>query len=129
MEQTDYRDPDTGNLFNRDVLNKELEKIEKAAGIANPKDFRHETVNFVLRQRAKGTTVLWTSYDKLKRVIEKKMFSSVEELLPVISFGAKQDKETERKHHDFVERMKSKGYTPRQTRRVVEWYLRVRKAG
>ena len=130
MEQIDYKDPDTGNLFDRNTLNNELERIEKAAGIANPKDFRHEVVNFVLRQRARdGQPVKWTSYEKLKRVIEAKMFSSVEELLPVISFSAKQDAATEQKHKDFVERMGKKGYTPRQTRRIVEWYMRVRKAG
>jgi serine protein kinase len=132
MQDIDYKDPDTGNLFNREILNNELEKIEKPFGISNPKDFRHEVVNFVLRQRAKpgaNGKVEWTSYEKLKRVIEKKMFSSVEELLPVISFGAKQDKETEKKHHDFVERMENKGYTARQTRRIVEWYMRVRKSG
>jgi serine protein kinase len=131
MEDIDFKDPDTGNLFNREILNNELEKMEKPAGIANPKDFRHEVVNFVLRQRAREgkNGVKWTSYEKLKRVIEKKMFSSVEELLPVISFGAKQDKDTEKKHHDFVERMTAKGYTPRQTRRIVEWFMRVRKSG
>ena len=130
MEQIDFKDPDTGNLFDRATLNNELERIEKAAGIANPKDFRHEVVNFVLRQRARdGQPVKWTSYEKLKKVIEAKMFSSVEELLPVISFSAKQDAATEQKHKDFVERMGKKGYTPRQTRRIVEWYMRCRKAG
>jgi serine protein kinase len=126
----DFKDPDTGNLFDRATLNNELEKIEKAAGIANPKDFRHEVVNFVLRQRAKDPSgVKWTSYEKLKKVIEKKMFASVEDLLPVISFGTKSDKDSEKKHHEFVERMVKKGYTPKQVRRVTEWFMRVRKAG
>ncbi len=130
IQDIDFKDPDTGQLFNRELLNGELEKMEKAAGIANPKDFRHEVVNFVLRQRAKEgfNAVKWTSYEKLKRVIEKKMFSSVEELLPVISFGAKQDKDTEKKHNEFVERMERKGYTARQTRRLTEWFMRVRKS-
>ena len=39
------------------------------------------------------------------------------------------DKETEKKHNDFVERMVARGYTARQTRRLVEWYMRVDKAG
>ena len=45
-------DPDTGEILNRVALNEELEKIEKPAGISNPKDFRNEIVNFVLRARA-----------------------------------------------------------------------------
>ena len=57
------------------------------------------------------------------------MFSQVEDLLPVISFGSKKDSDTEKKHNDFLERMMSRGYTPRQVRRLVEWYMRVNKAG
>src|SRR5918993_1552840 len=42
IEDQDFKDPDTGQLLNRDLLNQELTKIEKPAGIANPKDFRNE---------------------------------------------------------------------------------------
>ena len=71
----------------------------------------------------------WTDYAKIREVIEKRMFSQVEDLLPVISFAAKKDAEMERKHSDFVARMKERGYTERQVRRAVEWYMRVQKAG
>ena len=126
----EYRDPDTGQLFNREALNAELEKIEKPAGISNPKDFRNEIVNFVLRARAhnNGKNPLWTSYEKLRTVIEKKMFSNTEELLPVISFNAKTSAEDQKKHEDFVNRMVEKGYTQKQVRLLSEWYLRVRKS-
>ncbi|HWE72538.1 MAG TPA: PrkA family serine protein kinase [Stellaceae bacterium] len=131
IEDQDYKDPDTGQLMDRELLNQELSKIEKPAGIANPKDFRNEVVKFALRARAanKGKNPAWTSYEKLREVIEKRMFSQVEDLLPVISFGTKKDGETEKKHNDFLERMTSRGYTPRQVRRLVEWYMRVNKAG
>jgi serine protein kinase len=131
IEDQDYKDPDTGQLMDRELLNQELSKIEKPAGIANPKDFRNEVVKFALRARAanKGKNPAWTSYEKLREVIEKRMFSQVEDLLPVISFGSKKDGETEKKHNDFLERMTSRGYTPRQVRRLVEWYMRVNKAG
>ena len=46
-----------------------------------------------------------------------------------VYFSTKGDKETEKKHTDFVARMVSRGYTARQTRRLVEWYMRVNKAG
>ena len=52
IQDHEYRDTDTGEVFDRGSLNAELEKIEKPAGIANPKDFRNEIVNFVLRARA-----------------------------------------------------------------------------
>jgi serine protein kinase len=131
IEDQDYKDPDTGQLMDRELLNQELSKIEKPAGIANPKDFRNEVVKFALRARAanKGKNPAWTSYEKLREVIEKRMFSQVEDLLPVISFGTKKDSDTEKKHTDFLERMTSRGYTPRQVRRLVEWYMRVNKAG
>ncbi len=131
VEDQDFKDPDTGELFDRKMLDAELSKIEKPAGIANPKDFRNEVVKFALRARASrgGKNPSWTSYEKIRDVIEKRMFSQVEDLLPVISFATKGDKETEKKHNDFVERMNSRGYTARQTRRLVEWYMRVDKAG
>lgn len=130
IQDNEYRDTDTGEVFDRSALNAELEKIEKPAGIANPKDFRNEIVNFVLRARAnnQGNNPSWTSYEKLRLVIEKKMFSNTEELLPVISFNAKGSAEEARKHEDFVTRMVEKGYTPKQVRLLCEWYLRVRKS-
>ncbi len=130
IQDEEYRDPDTGESFNRSALNDELEKIEKPAGISNPKDFRNEIVNFVLRARANkgGTNPTWTSYEKLRNVIEKKMFSNTEDLLPVISFNTKSSGDEKRKHEDFVNRMTTKGYTSKQVRLLCEWYLRVRKS-
>jgi serine protein kinase len=130
IEDHDFKDPDTGQLMSRQVLEQELSKIEKPAGIANPKDFRFEVVKFSLRARSKngGKNPNWTSYEKIREVIERRMFSQVEDLLPVISFGKKQDHETERKHEEFVQRMVERGYTPRQVRRLVEWYMRVKKS-
>jgi serine protein kinase len=130
IQDQEFRDPNTGEILDRGALNDELEKIEKPAGISNPKDFRNEVVNFVLRARAKhdGKNPSWTSYEKLRAVIEKKMFSNTEELLPVISFNAKASADEQKKHQDFVNRMISKGYTEKQVRLLCEWYLRVRKS-
>ncbi|MEC5396780.1 PrkA family serine protein kinase [Uliginosibacterium sp. H1] len=130
IQDQEYRDPNTGEIFDRSALNDELEKIEKPAGISNPKDFRNEVVNFVLRARAKnhGKNPSWSSYEKLRAVIEKKMFSNTEDLLPVISFTPKGSTDEQKKHQDFVNRMKEKGYTENQVRLLCDWYLRVRKS-
>ncbi|MFT3850301.1 MAG: PrkA family serine protein kinase [Propionivibrio sp.] len=130
IQDQEFRDPNTGEMLDRSALNDELEKIEKPAGISNPKDFRNEVVNFVLRARARndGHNPTWTSYEKLRAVIEKKMFSNTEELLPVISFNTKASAEDQKKHQDFVNRMTAKGYTEKQVRLLCEWYLRVRKS-
>ncbi|MEK7694439.1 MAG: PrkA family serine protein kinase [Pseudomonadota bacterium] len=130
FQDQEYRDPNTGEILDRNALNDELEKVEKPAGISNPKDFRNEIVNFVLRARANngGKNPVWTSYEKLRMVIEKRMFSTTEDLLPVISFNAKSSREDQDKHENFINRMVEKGYTPKQVRLLVEWYLRVRKS-
>ncbi|QQZ30763.1 PrkA family serine protein kinase [Thiothrix subterranea] len=131
IQDQEFRDPETGEFLDRAALNSDLEKIEKPAGISNPKDFRNEIVNFVLRARANsnnGRNPAWTSYEKLRRVIEMKMFSSTEDLLPVISYGAKSSADEQRKHDNFVERMMKRGYTEKQVRLLAEWYLRVRKS-
>jgi len=130
IQDQDYRDPDTGEIFDRGSLNQELEKIEKPAGISNPKDFRNEVVNFVLRARANnhGKNPVWNSYEKLRSVIEKKMFTNTEDLLPVISFNTKASEDERKKHEEFIARMVEKGYTAKQVRLLCEWYLRVRKS-
>jgi serine protein kinase len=131
IEEQDFKDPDTGQLLDRAHLDTELSKVEKPAGIANPKDFRNEVVKFALRARAQneGRNPAWMSYEKLRTVIEKRMFSQVEDLLPVISFESKKDSQSQTKHTEFVARMTERGYTQRQVRRLVEWYMRVNKAG
>ncbi len=130
IQDQEFRDPETGEILDRAALNEELEKIEKPAGISNPKDFRNEIVNFVLRARANnnGKNPVWSSYEKLRTVIEKKMFSNTEDLLPVISFNAKASATDKKKHQDFVNRMVERGYTEKQVRLLSEWYLRVRKS-
>ena len=130
IQDKDFRDPDTGEMFDRSSLNDELEKIEKSAGIANPKDFRNEVVNFVLRAAVKngGKNPDWTSYEKLREVIEKRMFANTEDILPVLSFGKKSTKEEEEKHNDFVQRMMDNGYTEKMVRLLVEWYMRYKKS-
>ncbi len=130
IQDQEYRDPETGEILDRAAINEELEKIEKTAGISNPKDFRNEIVNFVLRARANnnGKNPSWQSYEKMRGVIEKKMFSNTEDLLPVISFNTKGTKDDQKKHNDFVNRMQERGYTEKQVRLLSEWYLRVRKS-
>ncbi len=130
IQDQEYRDPETGDILDRSAINDELEKIEKAASIANPKDFRNEVVNFVLRARANhnGMNPSWLSYEKMRSVIEKKMFSNTEDLLPVISFNAKGSNDDQKKHNEFVKRMVERGYTEKQVRLLAEWYIRVRKS-
>ena len=130
IQDQEYRDPDTGDILDRSAINDELEKVEKAASIANPKDFRNEVVNFVLRARAgnNGDNPTWLSYEKMRSVIEKKMFSNTEDLLPVISFNAKASQDDQHKHNEFVKRMMERGYTEKQVRLLAEWYIRVRKS-
>ena len=128
-QDNDYRDPETGQQFDRVDLNEELEKIEKPASIANPKDFRNDLVQFYLRHKAKhGEAPKWESYEKIKNVIEKRIFSKTEDLIPVISFSTKTSKEEEKKHSDFIERMLERGYTNKQIKLLTDWYLRVRKS-
>lgn len=130
IQDSDFRDPDTHQMWDREQLNAECEKTEKAAGIANPKDFRNEIVNYVLRFRAKngGANPKWTEYEKLKEVIEKRIFTNTEEILPVIAFGKKGTRDDEDKHQNFVDRMVAAGYTPRQVRILVDWFIKTKKS-
>lgn len=128
-QDNDYRDTETGQQFDRQALNSELEKIEKPAGIANPKDFRNDVVQFYLRHRAKNSkSPSWNSYEKIKNVIEKRIFSKTEDIIPVISFTSKASKDEDKKHGEFIDRMVERGYTNKQIKLLTDWYLRIRKA-
>lgn len=125
IRDLDFRDKDTGLVLNKDRLDRELQSIEQAAGIMNPHDFRHEVVNFVLRVRSTngGKNPRWTEYEKLREVIEKKLFANTKDLMPIISFESKNSTDEEKKHKGFVDRMVEQGYTERQVKILVEYYI------
>jgi len=130
LDESDYRDPDTGAVYDKSTLEKLLQKIEKPGHISNASDFRNEVVRFALMARTKNKdkNPRWTDYAPFKRVIEKELFNKMDDLLPVISFtGPKRSDEDEKKHKAFVDRMTKNGYTERQIRILVEWYIRVKK--
>ncbi len=130
LEDSQCRDPETHVMMNRETLNQKLEEIEKAAGITNAKDFRNEIVTYVLKYKAKneGKAPSWDAYEKMKTVIEKRMFSATEQIMPVIAFGPKQDKDTQEKHDGFVQRMMDRGYTLNQVKILVSWFTDNRKS-
>ncbi|HYA65357.1 MAG TPA: PrkA family serine protein kinase, partial [Burkholderiaceae bacterium] len=66
--------------------------------------------------------------EKLRVVIEKRMFSKTEDILPVISFEAKGSAELDERHRSFVNRLAARGYTEKQVRRLVDWYLHYKKS-
>ncbi len=129
LQDQDYRDNDTGQIFDRKMLNEELEKVELPAEISNLKDFRNEVVNFCLHYKSdNGNYPKWTSYTKLKEVIEKSMFNKTEDLLPVISFHGHKNSDNAKKHKGFIERMEKKGYTSKQIQLLCEWYIRAKRS-
>jgi len=131
VQDSDFRDPNTGVMLDRAALNAELEKMEKPAGIDNPKDFRNDVTMFIIRYRGanKGKLPRWNEYEKMRNIVEKKVLATTDEILPVISFSPKRSDEEKKKHDHFVGRMKDRGYTERQTRLLTEFFMRARKAG
>ena len=123
------RDPETHTMLNRSILNDKLEELERPAAVMNVKDFRNDIVHYVLRYKAKneGKAPRWDHYEKIKNVIEKRMFAATEQIMPVISFGSKADKETSEKHESFVQRMVERGYTVNQVKTLVSWYTNNKK--
>jgi serine protein kinase len=87
-------------------------------------------VNYCLKFKAKneGNMPAWDAYEKIKVVIEKKLFAATEQIMPVVAFGPKQDKDTQEKHDGFVQRMIDRGYTAEQVKIVTSWWVNNRKA-
>lgn len=130
LDESGVRDPETHIMLNREALNSKLEEIEKPAGIVNAKDFRNDTVHYVLRYRARteGKVPKWNEYEKIKVVIEKKMFSATQDIMPIVTFSPKGSSEEQKKHDEFISRMRSKGYTDRQIKTMIDWWTNNRKA-
>jgi serine protein kinase len=61
----------------------------------------------------------WRSYEKIREVTARRIFSRMEELLPEIGFGSKKDTETE-KLAELLVRMTQRGCTERHVRRLIE---------
>jgi serine protein kinase len=115
----------------RELLNQELSKIEKPAGIANPKDFRNEIVKFALRARARNGGKQ-SRLDELREDARSDREADVQSGRGPAAgdqLRRQEGQRTERKHAEFVKRMTERGYTERQVRRLVEWYMRVKQAG
>ena len=115
--------------MSRQVLEQELSKIEKPAGIANPKDFRFEVVKFSLRARAKnggknptGRATRNPRGDRAAHVQPGRGPAARDQL------RREEGQRDRKKHEEFVQRMVERGYTARQVRRLVEWYMRVKKS-
>lgn len=119
---------EVGGTMTKMEIDQELSKIEKPMGIANPKDFRSEITRLALRVQAKTHTMpRWNEYAKMKQVIEARMSSSFDDLLPVIAFDIKKDDKSKQDHDSFVSRMLEQGYTERQVKRAVEHFVRAKK--
>ncbi len=124
IQDQDFRDPDTGMIYDRAKLNEELEKIEKPGGVANPKDFRNEVINFYFRYRSanEGRTPQWKDHHKMADVLKMKVKINTEEMTKILSFDAKVSESELATRNNFVSRMGEKGYTPKQTRLMTAYH-------
>ena len=92
IQDQEFRDTDTGeSLRPRRAERRAREDREAGRHLATRRTSatRSSTSCCARAPTTPARTRLWTSYEKLRTVIEKKMFSNTEELLPVISFNAK----------------------------------------
>ncbi len=132
IEDQDYKDPDTGQILNREILDTELSQIEKPAGIANPKDFRNEVVKFTLSDagpQQRPQPVL----DQLREVARGHRKAHVRAGGGPAAGDQLRLEEGQRRPRSSTRSSCSawwtRGYTERQVRRLVDWYMRVNKAG
>jgi serine protein kinase len=126
LNEEDYRDPGSNMLMTPDDLEKFLEEVEIPANVTNKKDFRNEVVKFCLRHKSKneGRNPRWTSYHKIREVIEAKIFSNIQDMLPIISSSTQGTSDDKQHHEQFVDRMVANGYTRNQINVLVDWYIK-----
>lgn len=126
LNDEDFRDPLSNLLMKSEDLDKYLESVEVPAGISNKKDFRNEIVKYCLRYRSQhdGKNPKWTAYQKIRDVIESKVFSNLDDMLPIISSSTQASHDDRKRHKDFVDRMVANGYTEKQVRVLIDWFIK-----
>ncbi len=126
LNEEDYRDPTSNILMDADSLEKFLEEVEVPSNISNKRDFRNEVVKFCLRYQAQNDkrNPKWSSYQKLREVIEKKIFSNIENMVPIISKSPKANSKEKEQHNDFITRMVKNGYTEKQIEVLADYYVK-----
>ncbi len=124
-EKTEYRDPETGNILKVADLDRELSKIEKPSGIANPKDYRNEVVMLFLRHMSKhgGKLPDRKLLPLLNNTIEKKVYEGLDNAFEsVMERGESGTDDQKKTHNAFMAQMKGKGYSAKATLHVLRWY-------
>lgn len=129
LQEEDYRDSAQNLAMSPQELNQWLEGIEAPANISNVKDFRNEVVRYCMRYRGNngGKNPSWTSYNKIREVLEAKIFSNLDDMLPIINAQDHASAEEKRQHSDFVKRMVKNGYTEKMVGVLIDWYVRASK--
>lgn len=131
----------------RDEIDKELLVVEKGIGARNVKDLRFEVQKALLRLRATGdeTTPVSTVLRPELREDFTRFFVEHEPTMPstvkrdgkdkkaeakvikpdVTEFVPRDDPKEQRAHEEFMDRIKTRGYTDRQARRLVQYYHKI----
>lgn len=123
-QDSDYRDPDTGIIFDRQKIDNELSKVEEDAHISSRDSFREKCVNFCLDYMLShgGKNPPWTSYEPMRSAIEKRLIKNLEDIVPIISIDAHKNEEDKRKYNNFFNNMKKLGYTTKKMIKIVVQY-------
>ena len=126
LHQGDYTDPDDeDSKFNPDMINDKLSELEKPAGIANPKEFRQEMINYTLHYRAKnhGKFPSWKNHQKIQEVIKKSLLTDFNKYISVIVNDKVMSTEQKEVLSTFTKEFKKKGYkTDYQIKRVINYW-------
>lgn len=121
-----YKDP-VGDVWDSVRIDKELRQIEEAMKITDASQFRDDVAKHCAKYRSthgNGAEVPWESHEYMKKLIEAQMLSEGTNFAQVIAFGDfKRDEKVQKAHDTFVECMVERGYSKRQTERLVGWYM------
>jgi serine protein kinase len=128
LHSSDYTSDD-GTRYNRDMLNSELEKIEKPAGINNAKDDRRMSLDTVMAYRAnnKGEWPNWQFDKKIAKVLETTLLAGFTDFIPVILDGRVTSNDDVERLDTFKKNMKEEGFTTDyMLKRVIDFWSRKR---
>jgi serine protein kinase len=125
-----FREQGSGIEIDKDEVDKDLSKLEKALGIANPKEFRSEIVDLVLRHRGKheGKNPRWDANPRFKKLIGKTQLAQIKDLIPFMADPTGRSDREKQKIDGFLDTMRTLGYSKNQVISIVNEYVRFKGA-
>ncbi len=120
IDNTPFRDSNTGHIMSKDELDEDLKRFERAGRISNGKLFRNEVTRFVDKQEKKvgANKVKWDSHPGMAEAIEQFVRSNMGNMQELGQSDTLVSDEQQERVDKIHGKLAEQGYTAQMTKRL-----------